>query len=164
MTMQNELTKKEQKVLTEIVDFIALNKYPPSVRELSALTGFSLNSTHGYIERLVEKGFLYHEKGKNRSLRIVGKPSQPIEQERERLIELICESTQTEECIAHCNHPPVGDDVLCYDYARGLVYSGFIREDGNVQLRINPEGNLVIVSIMETAESKIIRNDGEGND
>lgn len=42
MTMQNELTKKEQKVLTEIVDFIALNKYPPSVRELSALTGFSL--------------------------------------------------------------------------------------------------------------------------
>lgn len=90
--MQNELTKKEQKVFTEIGDFIALNKYPPSVRELSALTGYSLKSVHGYIERLVEKGFVEHEKGKKRSLRIVGKPSQPIEQERERLIDVFANS------------------------------------------------------------------------
>ena len=65
------------------------------------------------------------------------------------------------EVVEVAAQPSVGDDVLCYDYARGLVYSGFFRDDGDIQLRINPEGNLVIVSTIETVESKIIRSDAE---
>lgn len=45
--------------------------------------------------------------------------------------------------------PSVGNDILCIDPATGHVYSCFIREDGNVQLRINPEGNLVIAYMLE---------------
>lgn len=45
--------------------------------------------------------------------------------------------------------PPVEDDILCYDFATGHVYSCFVRDDGNVQLRINPEGNLVIAKLIE---------------
>lgn len=42
---------------------------------------------------------------------------------RERLIELICESTQTEECIAHCNHPPCRQCANTADY---LLSNGVI--------------------------------------
>lgn len=72
--MQNELTKTEQKVFSAIVEFINKNSYSPSVRELCALTGgLSSGTVHKYIGRLVEKGFVEYEKGKMRSLRIVGK-------------------------------------------------------------------------------------------
>ena len=54
------------------------------------------------------------------------------------------------------HQPPIEEDLLCYDYATGNVYKCFTREDGNIQLRINPEGNLVIARTIETEEYKKI--------
>lgn len=45
--------------------------------------------------------------------------------------------------------PEVGNDILCYDPFTGHVYSCFERSDGNVQLRINPEGNYCISLLIE---------------
>lgn len=43
--------------------------------------------------------------------------------DRERLIELICESIQTDECIGHCNHPYCGK---CEHLADHLLANGVI--------------------------------------
>lgn len=68
--------------------------------------------------------------------------------------------TALSDVIANAKQPETGADVLCYDYARGFVYSGFVREDGSIQLRINDEGNLVIVRTVEAAEAKLARLEG----
>lgn len=63
------------------------------------------------------------------------------------------------EVVDSAKQPSVEEDLLCYDYTRGLVYKCFVRDDGNIQLRINEEGNLIIAKTIETAESRIIRNE-----
>lgn len=45
--------------------------------------------------------------------------------------------------------PEVGNDIMCFDPITGHVYSCFERSDGNVQIRINPEGNRVIWLYLE---------------
>ena len=61
----------------------------------------------------------------------------------------ILEAIEDQPTYVEQTQPPVEDDILCYDYATGHVYSAFVRDDGNVQLRINPEGNLVIAKLIE---------------
>lgn len=61
----------------------------------------------------------------------------------------ILDAIEDESTYVEQTQPPVEDDILCYDYATGHVYSCFVRDDGNVQLRINPEGNLVIAKLIE---------------
>lgn len=61
----------------------------------------------------------------------------------------ILEAIEDQPAYIEQTQPPVEDDILCYDYATGHVYSAFVRDDGNVQLRINPEGNLVIAKLIE---------------
>lgn len=45
--------------------------------------------------------------------------------------------------------PEVGNDIMCFDPITGHVYSCFERSDGNVQIRINPEGSRVIWLFIE---------------
>lgn len=61
----------------------------------------------------------------------------------------ILEAIEDQPAYVEQTQPPVEDDILCYDFATGHVYSAFVRDDGNVQLRINPEGNLVIAKLIE---------------
>lgn len=61
----------------------------------------------------------------------------------------ILEAIENQPTYVEQTQPAVEDDILCYDYATGHVYKCFKRDDGNVQLRINPEGNLVIAKLIE---------------
>lgn len=42
----------------------------------------------------------------------------------DRLLELICESMQTDECISHCNHPYCD---ICKNIARRLLEDNWVR-------------------------------------
>ena len=48
--------------------------------------------------------------------------------------------------------PFVANDILCFNPALGHVYSCFPREDGHVQIRINPEGNWIITQTLDNSE------------
>lgn len=58
----------------------------------------------------------------------------------------------TELTIEGATQPDVENDILCYDYVNGCAYSCYYKEDGNVQLRINPEGNLVFSKVLSLDE------------
>ena len=42
--------------------------------------------------------------------------------------------------------------ILCVDRALGVVYSCFENEQGNIEIKINPEGNRVIAGTVDALE------------
>lgn len=64
------LNEKERKVYEYIAESIHNNGYSPSVRDIKAHLGIRSTSTvHTYIGKLEEKGYIYKEGGKSRTLR-----------------------------------------------------------------------------------------------
>ena len=54
------LSNKELAVVTEIVGFLQENGFPPTVRELCELLGYSSTSTvHHYLKKLSEAGHIF---------------------------------------------------------------------------------------------------------
>ena len=69
MTRQ-PLNEKEQAVYDYIAESIRKNGFSPSVRDIRTTLGFKSTSTvHTYLGRLEEKGYIYKEDGKSRTLR-----------------------------------------------------------------------------------------------
>lgn len=63
------LSNKELAVVTEIVGFLQENGFPPTVRELCELLGYSSTSTvHHYLKKLSEAGVISYEPTKPRTL------------------------------------------------------------------------------------------------
>ena len=53
------MTENDKKVYKAIVDYIKKYQYPPTVRNLCALTGIASTSTiHNRLKSLVEKGYI----------------------------------------------------------------------------------------------------------
>jgi len=74
-----ELTKKEKAILKFIESQIEKNGYPPSVREIGKAVGLKSTATvHGYIAKLVKKGYIKKENQKGRTLRLLREvPNRP---------------------------------------------------------------------------------------
>lgn len=69
-----KLTEKQKNVLHTIKDFINKKGYSPTIRELGTLLGLKSTSTvKGYIDRLVEGGYVEKEKDCSRTLRVVNR-------------------------------------------------------------------------------------------
>jgi len=66
------LTPK-QKVFYDIIkEFIQVNKFSPSYEELKQLNNMqSKSQVHGYIHRLIARGWIKNGNGRNRSISIV---------------------------------------------------------------------------------------------
>ena len=70
-----KLTKMQQKVYDYIAQFMTKWGYPPSVREICAELNFKSPSTaHFHILNLEKKGYLEHDAGKGRAIRLKGEP------------------------------------------------------------------------------------------
>ena len=68
-----KLTKMQQKVYDYIAQFMTKWGYPPSVREICAELNFKSPSTaHFHILNLEKKGYLEHDAGKGRAIRLKG--------------------------------------------------------------------------------------------
>ena len=67
-----ELNKREKDILKFIEKQVDKNGYPPSVREIGKAVGLNSTATvHGYLAKLVEKGYIKKEDQKGRTLRLV---------------------------------------------------------------------------------------------
>ncbi len=68
----NSLNKREKAILKFIEKQVALNGYPPSVREIGKAVGLKSTATvHGYIAALEEKGYVRKENQKGRTLKLL---------------------------------------------------------------------------------------------
>jgi len=65
------MTEAQQRVYDFIVNFIALEEYPPTIREIGAALGYSSSATtQQHVRALVEKGYL---EGSGRTLKVTAR-------------------------------------------------------------------------------------------
>ena len=70
--MSENLTEKEQRILTVIKSTVSRKGYPPSVREIGEAVGLSSSSTvHGYLKKLEDKGYLRRDSNKTRAIEVI---------------------------------------------------------------------------------------------
>ena len=71
MTMGERLSKRQQRILDFLSEYIEENGYPPSIREIGAATGTSSTSVVTYnLERMVEKGYINRDREVSRGLKL----------------------------------------------------------------------------------------------
>ena len=69
-----ELTKRQNEILTYIKEFIVTHGYPPTVREIGKAVGVSSPATiHTHLTNLENKGFIKKEGTKNRAIELLVK-------------------------------------------------------------------------------------------
>ena len=67
-----EITTKEKSILKCIEKSITKDGYPPSVREIGEAVGLKSTATvHGYINRLIKKGFIEKKDNQGRTIRLL---------------------------------------------------------------------------------------------
>ncbi|SHJ09749.1 LexA DNA binding domain-containing protein [Clostridium cavendishii DSM 21758] len=68
---ENAMTPSQEEIYKAIKDFININGYPPTIRELCDITGRSSTATvYGIIKRLKSKGFLENKADASRTLQV----------------------------------------------------------------------------------------------
>ena len=67
-----ELTKRQNEILTYIKKFIVSNGYPPTVREIGQALDVSSPATiHAHLQNLEEKGWIKKQGSKNRAIELL---------------------------------------------------------------------------------------------
>lgn len=82
-----ELTKRQNEILTFIKKFIVSNGYPPTVREIGEALDVSSPATiHAHLQNLEEKGWIKKQGSKNRAIELLVKNE--FEPKNENVVEV----------------------------------------------------------------------------
>ncbi len=76
-----ELTKRQDEVLTFIIDFINTSKYPPTMREIASNFNITVNGAYDHVKALEKKGKIHCDVNRSRAIGII--------KEKEELEEII---------------------------------------------------------------------------
>jgi repressor LexA len=69
-----DLTKRQDEILTYIKEYIVKSGYPPTVREIAEAIGVNSPATiHAHLENLETKGFIRKQDTKNRAIELLVK-------------------------------------------------------------------------------------------
>lgn len=72
MASKTKLSAREEEILNLLRQGIMENGYPPTVREICAMTGLKSTATvHGYLEKLEKKGYIKKAEDKPRAITII---------------------------------------------------------------------------------------------
>lgn len=72
MKKKNDLSKRQQEILTFIKKYTAKNNYPPSIREIgTAVNLHSPATVHVHIKNLIEKGYLKRNTSNHKLLELL---------------------------------------------------------------------------------------------
>jgi len=66
-----ELTKRQEEVLTFIVDFINSSKYPPTMREIASNFHITVNGAYDHVKALEKKGKIHCDVNRSRAIGII---------------------------------------------------------------------------------------------
>lgn len=86
----DKLTQKQRAMLDFIEDHIETFGYSPTIREIAEALGSAAGSTHGMLQRLIEKGYVSKRPDAPRSLTVTGQKSRE-EELLQRIAELEAE-------------------------------------------------------------------------
>jgi repressor LexA len=64
------LTQRQREVFNFIREFIRLNRYPPTIREIATYFGFSVKGSYDHVKALEKKGFLICHENRSRAIEI----------------------------------------------------------------------------------------------
>lgn len=73
-------TKRQEEVLEFIKDYLADNKYPPTIREIAAHFEISVKGAYDHIKALEKKGYLRCNSNRSRAIEILN--DSPLEEDR----------------------------------------------------------------------------------
>jgi repressor LexA len=65
------LTQRQREVFDFIREFIRLNRYPPTIREIATHFGFSVKGSYDHVHALEKKGFLRCQENRSRAIEII---------------------------------------------------------------------------------------------
>ena len=68
----DNLTDKQQKILSYISDFTADNSFPPTLKEIAKKFGVTIGTIQDHVNALKQKGFLERKKDIARGFKVVG--------------------------------------------------------------------------------------------
>jgi len=67
-----ELTKRESEILRALARWVREHSYPPTIREIGEMVGFSsTRTTFDYLNRLEEMGYIRRQRDRSRAIEIV---------------------------------------------------------------------------------------------
>ena len=100
--MREALRESEEKVFNALADFIKLNAYPPTIRELCNLTEItSTCSVHAILKSLETKGYIKTVKNQRRALSIVSTTADMVEVKHGKWINV--QDFGGGKCLADCS-------------------------------------------------------------
>ena len=141
--MKSPLTKTQERVFDAIVEFIAKNGFPPTIREIKALMGYgSMNNVQRILRVLEERGYIKRTmRGGARCIEV--KEPLVILQKFEKKIPLLGEIAAGEPIVAEENiqgYVSINQSVMGFDADFLLRVKG----DSMIDANINP-GDFVFV-------------------
>ena len=144
------ITPHQQRTLNEIIHFIDLNGYPPTIKDLAEILGISGTSVHDQVKRLIGKGYLRREPGKARVLTVIRRPDGDVIDDLIS-IPIIGTVAAGQPIFAHENL--IGEVLIEGKIARtGRCFGLEVTGDSMIGSGIQ-EGNLLIVRQQPIAES-----------
>ena len=66
-----EITRRQEKVLDTIKQFIEENEYPPTLAEIGEEIGITRSGVQGHLDQLEKKGYISMTPGRSRSVVIL---------------------------------------------------------------------------------------------
>jgi repressor LexA len=71
--MARDLSERQQRILQFLQDFIGVNRFPPTIREIGEKVGISSTSVVKYnLDALEHKGFIERDRDISRGIRLIG--------------------------------------------------------------------------------------------
>lgn len=146
---ENQVSDRQEKILSYILHVTRVRNYPPSVREIGEAVGLSSSSTvHNHLNQLERRGFIRRDPSKSRTVQLVEEA--PREEQRRNAIALpvVGSVAAGMPILAEQN---IEDHVLL---SPGLAQEGWfalrVRGDSMIKAGILPE-DLVIVKPQKDA-------------
>jgi len=146
---ENQVSDRQEKILSYIRHVTRVRNYPPSVREIGEAVGLSSSSTvHNHLNQLERRGFIRRDPSKSRTVQLVEEA--PREEQRRNAIALpvVGSVAAGMPILAEQN---IEDHVLL---SPGLAQEGWfalrVRGDSMIKAGILPE-DLVIVKPQKDA-------------
>ncbi|RLC83978.1 MAG: repressor LexA [Chloroflexi bacterium] len=150
--MDEDLSKRQQRILEFVSDYIEENGYPPSIREIGAAAGISSTSVVSYnLRRLEERGYLSRDREVSRGLKLTSTARAQVASEAIVRLPLLGRIVAGEPIpVPASDFPLMGDETI--ELTRDIL------GDPQGLYALQVEGNSMIDALVHDGDIVIMRH------
>lgn len=150
--MDEDLSKRQQRILEFVSDYIEENGYPPSIREIGAAVGISSTSVVSYnLRRLEERGYLSRDREVSRGLKLTSTARAQVASEAIVRLPLLGRIVAGEPIpVPASDFPLMGDETI--ELTRDIL------GDPQGLYALQVEGNSMIDALVHDGDIVIMRH------